>query len=87
LAFPFADSISDSQPNTLEMPSQDQHVYAEIWKRAQPDTNILFEPTIQGALEIARKIGKDHGSMQTLITGSQHLVGSALSLLQTTKTS
>jgi folylpolyglutamate synthase len=87
LEFPFADSSSDPQPKIPEMPSQDQQMYAEIWKRAQPGTSILFEPTIPGALEIARKIGKDHGSMQTLITGSQHLVGGALSLLQATKTS
>ena len=85
LAYPSADSFSDPQPTILEMSSQDQHVYAEIWKRAQPDAIILFKPTIQGALEMARKIGRDHGSMQTLITGSQHLVGGALSLLQTTK--
>jgi hypothetical protein len=26
---------------------------------------------------MARKIGKDHGSIQTLATGSQHLVGPA----------
>jgi folylpolyglutamate synthase len=82
LALPLADSSSDSQRKILEMPSQDQQVYAEIWKRAHPDSTIFFEPTIQGALEMARKIGKDHGSMQTLVTGSQHLVGPALSLLQ-----
>ena len=83
---PLADSGSDPQPKILEIPSQDQQMYAEIWKRAQPDTSIFFEPTIQGALETARKIGKDHGSMQSLITGSQHLVGGALSLLQPIKT-
>ncbi|PVH86704.1 putative tetrahydrofolylpolyglutamate synthase [Cadophora sp. DSE1049] len=77
----------NSQSKILETPSQDQQVYATIWRRAQPDTSIAFEPTIQGALELARKIGKDHGSVQTLITGSQHLVGGALSLLQTTETS
>jgi folylpolyglutamate synthase len=82
LALPLADYSSDPQPKILEMPSQDKHVYAEIWKRAQPDSTISFEPTIQGALEMARKIGKDHGSIQTLVTGSQHLVGPALSLLQ-----
>ena len=82
LALPLADSSSDLQPKTLDIPSQDQHVYAEIWKRAQPASTIFFEPTIQGALEMARKIGKDHGSMQALVTGSQHLVGGALSLLQ-----
>jgi folylpolyglutamate synthase len=80
LAFPCADCGLDQQPKLLKIPLQD--VYSAIWKRAQPDTNILFEPTIQGALEIARKIGKEHGSMQSLITGSLHLVGGALSLLQ-----
>jgi folylpolyglutamate synthase len=82
LAFPLADYTSDIQPKILELLSQDQQVYAEIWKRAYPDSTIFFEPTIRGALEMARKIGKDHGSMQTLVTGSQHLVGPALSLLQ-----
>jgi hypothetical protein len=71
LALPLANSRSGPQPKILEMPSQDQHVYAEIWKRARPDSTIFFEPTIQKALEMARKIGKDHGSMQTLVTGSQ----------------
>ena len=80
LAFPRADCGLDRQPKILEMPSQD--VCSAIWKRTQPDTNILFEPTIQGALEIARKIGEEHGGMQSLITGSLHLVGGALGLLQ-----
>jgi folylpolyglutamate synthase len=80
LAFPCAHCVSDRQPSIIEMPSQD--VYSEIWKRTEPDTNILFEPTIQGALEIARKIGREHGGMQTLVTGSLHLVGGALGLLQ-----
>jgi hypothetical protein len=61
VALPLAESSSDPQPKIQEMPSQDQHVYAEIWKKAQPDSTIFFEPTIQGALEMARKIGKDHG--------------------------
>jgi folylpolyglutamate synthase len=82
LALPLADSSSDPEPKVLEMPFQDQHVYAEIWNRAQPNSTILFEPTIQGAIEAARKIGKAHGNMQALVTGSQHLVGGALSLLQ-----
>jgi len=42
----------------------------------------FFESTIQGALDMAKKIGKDHGSVQTLVTGSQHLVGGALSLIE-----
>jgi folylpolyglutamate synthase len=61
--------------------SHGQHVYAEIWKGLHPNSTVLFEPTIQGALEKVRGIGKEHGTVQTLVTGSQHLVGGALSLL------
>ena len=82
LALPRANYSSDPQPKSLKIPSHDQYVYAQTWKRVQPTATILFEPTIQGAIEMARKIGKDYNSIQTLITGSQHLVGGALSLLQ-----
>lgn len=80
LTFSRTDYGSDRPPIIPEIPSQD--VYSAIWKRNQPDTNILFQPTIQGALAIAREIGKEHGGMQSLITGSLRLVGGALGLLQ-----
>jgi hypothetical protein len=48
----------------------------------EPNTNILFESTIQGTFDAARKLCKDYDTMQTLVTGSQHLVGGALILLQ-----
>jgi folylpolyglutamate synthase len=63
-----------------------QHIYADIWKKAHPETKIFFEPTIRGALRIARKIGEDHATVQTLVTGSQHLVGGFLPLIQPTNT-
>lgn len=61
--------------------SYDQHVYPEIWKRLHPGSTVFFEATIRGALEKVKEIGKEHGSVQTLVTGSQHLVGGVLSLL------
>jgi len=51
--------------------------FREIWKRIHPNSHILYEPIVQRALESAREIGKV-GGMQTLITGSQHLVGAVL---------
>ncbi|CZR68768.1 related to tetrahydrofolylpolyglutamate synthase [Phialocephala subalpina] len=56
--------------------------YAEVWKKVQPDAEVSVEGTIEGALEKAREIGKESGGMQTLITGSQHLVGPALALIR-----
>lgn len=60
-----------------------QRVYTETWKNIQPDAEILVEQTIEGALESARKIGQAHGGgADVLITGSQHLVGPALAIIQ-----
>ncbi|KAK5130372.1 hypothetical protein LTR08_002164 [Meristemomyces frigidus] len=55
-------------------------LFHETWKRVQPDTQIWDEPTIQGAIERARGIGT--AGAHVLITGSQHLVGPALRILQ-----
>lgn len=73
---------SDTLPKISETTSQDQHAYAETWKKARPSLTILFEPTVKGAIKMARNIEKTHDGMQTIITGCQHLVGGVLSLHQ-----
>jgi folylpolyglutamate synthase len=55
-----------------------ENAFGDIWKRSHPNSRILYEPNVQKALNSARKIGTEAGGMQTLITGSQHLVGAAL---------
>lgn len=57
-------------------------LFHEVWKKVQPTVQIWDEPTIQGAIERAKQIGSDAASLQTLITGSQHLVGPALRIFQ-----
>lgn len=59
-----------------------QKQYIEAWKSMDLRADISIEPTIEGALDLARRIGDQVNGMQTLVTGSLHLVGSALSLLQ-----
>jgi hypothetical protein len=49
---------SDPLPKISEIASQDQNAYAETWKKPQPSLTILFEPSIQGAIGVARNIGK-----------------------------
>lgn len=66
---------------TLFPPSL-RNQYIEAWKSIDPSASISFEPTIEGALNLARRVGNQRNGMQTLVTGSLHLVGSALSLLQ-----
>ena len=43
---------------------------------------MAFELSIEGALNLAKKIGDENGGMQTLITGSLYLIGGALRLLE-----
>ncbi|CAG8952934.1 hypothetical protein HYFRA_00007649 [Hymenoscyphus fraxineus] len=65
----------------MELPSKE--IYTSIWREIHPDTPITFHSTIKEALQCARDIGGKHGECtQTLLTGSQYLVGGALNLLK-----
>ena len=57
-------------------------IYANLWKRLDPEAEVLIETTIEGALNLAKKIGEKSGGMQTLVTGSLHMVGGALNILR-----
>ncbi|KAL9119008.1 MAG: hypothetical protein Q9187_004435, partial [Circinaria calcarea] len=59
-----------------------QESYVEVWKGIDPGVRVSIEPTIEGALELARRIGNRGKGMQALVTGSLHLVGGALWLLE-----
>ena len=50
--------------------------------RIDPEAVIAREDTIEGALNYGKRIGEQHDGMETLVTGSLHLIGGALSLLQ-----
>ena len=57
--------------------------YIQAWQSVHPLVDMHVEPTIEGALNLARQIGNQNGNgTQTLITGSLYLVGGALSILQ-----
>ena len=56
--------------------------YEQTWRNIDAKAEISIEPTIEGALEIAKTIGDRGNRMQTLITGSLYLVGGALLFLE-----
>lgn len=58
-----------------------QQQYIHAWKEYQTEAQVSVEPTVEGALNLARMADRGAG-MQTLITGSLYLVGSALRLLE-----
>ena len=80
-------SLTDCYPDdNLEIrskpfPSEVQQQYVEAWREHQPDGHVSVEPTVEGALSLAQTADCGEG-VQTLITGSLYLVGSALRLLE-----
>lgn len=58
-----------------------QKKYIDAWKCIFPETETAFESTIEGALDLARSLDRGFGT-QTLVTGSLHLVGAALRILE-----
>lgn len=73
------DETSDKRATN---PGKSPELFHRTWKAVQPATQVWDEPTIQGAIDLAKRLGEEKGGMQTLITGSQHLVGPSLRILQ-----
>ncbi|KAJ1324405.1 folylpolyglutamate synthase [Microdochium nivale] len=66
-----------------------QHGFAEKWRTLDPQANITVVPTIEDAIELVRNLGVQmfeasagQEKVQALITGSLHLVGGALGILE-----
>lgn len=62
-----------------------QHGFAEKWAGLDPNAKIAVVPTIEDAINHVRGLGTEVGERQTvqaLITGSLHLVGGALAILE-----
>jgi folylpolyglutamate synthase len=57
--------------------------YSALWKDFDHQAAVSSEPTIEGALNLAKQISAKEGGMQAFVTGSLHLVGGALNLLRT----
>ena len=59
-----------------------QERYAKVWKTIDHHVTVSCERTIEGALHRAKEIGAQNDGMQTLVTGSLHLVSGALYFLE-----
>ena len=68
---------STDQPFSTNMQEQ----YIAAWQSIFPNTQTAFEPTVEGALNMAKSLDQGLGT-QTLITGSLYLVGAALRILE-----
>lgn len=60
-----------------------QRRLAERWSELDPDATVMVMFTIEEALSHAMYLGRDTGeSVLAYVTGSLHLVGGALSILE-----
>ncbi|KAI1871025.1 hypothetical protein JX265_006065 [Neoarthrinium moseri] len=62
-----------------------QHQFAEKWSALDPNAKVVVLPTIEDAINHVRDLAKDvdgQETVQALITGSLHLVGGALGILE-----
>ncbi|GAM40504.1 folylpolyglutamate synthetase [Talaromyces pinophilus] len=62
-----------------------QHTLAESWKEIDPEAQTLVFSTIEEAVDFVRDFSKqsDEAPIRTLVTGSLHLVGGFLDVIET----
>lgn len=61
-----------------------QKFFADKWASLDPTANVSVAPSIEQALDCAKKLAKQNENehVQAFITGSLHLVGGALGILE-----
>lgn len=59
-----------------------QERFRETWKGLQKDADVRVVKTIEEALELAREVGRQKGGVDVFATGSLHLVGGVLGMLE-----
>lgn len=64
-----------------------QNQFAAKWKSLDPEVSVAVVPSIEEALDYAKAFAEGNGQkvakeVQVLITGSLHLVGGALAVLE-----
>lgn len=59
-----------------------QRRFADKWAQLDPFAEVHVLPTIEEAINYARSLGSTEDKAQVLVTGSLHLVGGALGILE-----
>ncbi|EFY86677.1 Folylpolyglutamate synthase [Metarhizium acridum CQMa 102] len=60
-----------------------QKRFADKWSELDPGSKVVVIPTIEEALDYARRVGEEEGTQAVAyVTGSLHLVGGALGILE-----
>ncbi|KFY68899.1 hypothetical protein V496_00722 [Pseudogymnoascus sp. VKM F-4515 (FW-2607)] len=59
-----------------------QKAFKDKWEKMDPAATVVLSETIAGALGHVRELARQGGEVQALVTGSLHLVGGALGVLE-----
>ena len=59
-----------------------QRELADVWQNLDPNTEVAALPSIEEAIDYVRDINGGAGETQVLVTGSFHLLGGVLSVLE-----
>ena len=77
-------TYTESDEARSVVPAEELNSFHGVWAETFPNSTIWNEPTVQGAIRRVKTVSEgSSSSVQTLVTGSQHLVGPALRILQT----
>jgi folylpolyglutamate synthase len=73
---------TDSNEDPIADDLRVQRTIADAWSDFEPDTEVEVYASIEEAVENAREVSKETGKLLVLVTGSLHLVGGFLKVLQ-----
>lgn len=59
-----------------------QKRFADMWERLEPSADVQTAPTIQEAVDLVGDFSDKVGEVQIFVTGSSHLVGGTISILE-----
>jgi folylpolyglutamate synthase len=59
-----------------------QKDFAEVWTKLDSTAEVAVIPSIEDALEYVQELQDPSGMVQIFVTGSAHLVGGVLALLE-----
>lgn len=76
------DMINRNHDETAIQTMSVQKSFREAWTKLDSTAEVIVLPSIEDALEYVQKIQDPRGMVQVFVTGSTHLIGGMLALLE-----
>ena len=76
------DMVNRNHDETAIKTMSVQRAFAEAWTKLDSTAEVTVLPSIEDALEYVQKLQDPSGMVQIFVTGSTHLIGGMLALLE-----